>query len=99
MKQNFLTRNLRLLKAIVLRHSPKQWRVFVFGSTARRQRQENSDIDIGFYGKTKLSADVIYKIRQEIEESSIPYHVDLVDFFGKPQAFQKLALQNKLVWQ
>lgn len=98
-EQNFFSKNLLLLKAIVLRHCPKGWRVFIFGSTARRERQRNSDIDIGFLGKKKLSEDVIHKIRQDVEDSTIPYHVDLVDFFDKSGEFKKLASQHKVVWQ
>ena len=54
-------------------------KIFLFGSQARGQARRTSDIDIIIQPLEPLPHGVLSIIREELEESNIPYSVDLVD--------------------
>lgn len=72
--------------------------VFLFGSRAGNNYRHDSDLDIGFIGNSKLDEKLLRKIRENIENSIIPYHIDLVDFSKVDFEFKKIALQNIEIW-
>jgi predicted nucleotidyltransferase len=53
--------------------------VWLFGSCARNEVLQHSDIDIGILPWDELPAGFVAELSAQIEESSIPYDVDLVD--------------------
>ena len=62
------------------------------------ESKRHSDVDIGFLGKEALDQRVIRKISDELEESVVPYHIDLVDFFKVDTRFKKIALKRISLW-
>lgn len=56
----------------------KEVKIYLFGSRARGENSRFSDIDIGFLSDKDLSKDLVM-LRELIEESNIPYKVDIVD--------------------
>ena len=53
--------------------------VWLFGSCARGDVRNASDIDIGVLPRDVLPSGFFARLQDDIEESSIPYHVDVVD--------------------
>ena len=53
--------------------------VWLFGSCARGEVMQHSDIDIAILPRTDLPPEFFSALSEQIEESSIPYDVDLVD--------------------
>jgi uncharacterized protein len=53
--------------------------IWLFGSCARGDARQHSDIDIGILPRDELPSGFFAKLAAEIEESTIPYDVDLVD--------------------
>ena len=53
--------------------------VYLFGSRATGQAGTISDIDVAVNPIKPLPLGLLSRIRQELEESNVPYHVDLVD--------------------
>ena len=53
--------------------------VCLFGSSARGDVRQHSDIDIAILPRDDLSAGFFAELAADIEESPIPYDVDLVD--------------------
>jgi predicted nucleotidyltransferase len=53
--------------------------VWLFGSCARGDVQQHSDIDIAILPRSDLPREFFSNLAEDIEGSSIPYHVDLVD--------------------
>lgn len=72
--------------------------VFLFGSRAGKDFRPTSDIDIGFISKKKLEQKLFSQIREALENSIIPYHVDLVDFGNVDKEFTKIALREIEIW-
>jgi predicted nucleotidyltransferase len=53
--------------------------VWLFGSCARGDVMQHSDIDIAILPRTELAPDFFSDLAEATEESTIPYDVDLVD--------------------
>lgn len=53
--------------------------VWLFGSCARGEPRQHSDIDIAILPRDELPSSFFGELEANIEESTIPYDVDLVD--------------------
>jgi len=74
-----------------------EYKVFMFGSRVTKKFNSYSDVDVGILGKKPLGK-VYYKIINRIEESIIPYKVDIIDFALVDEKFKKIALQEIEIW-
>ncbi|MCB9800425.1 MAG: nucleotidyltransferase domain-containing protein [Candidatus Omnitrophica bacterium] len=72
----------------------KDFRVFFFGSRVAGKGDQRSDIDIGLEGKSKVSADILEAIKEDISNLPVLYKMDLVDFSTADDAFKQIASQN-----
>ncbi len=70
--------------------------VFLFGSRADKSCQFNSDVDIGIIGEKPLGK-LYYKIIDELENSLIPYTIEIVDFSQVSEEFKKKVLKGKII--
>lgn len=90
---------LSIAKEIVIKHVDVQnYKVFLFGSRAVGNVSNFSDLDIGFMGTKPLDPRTIFEMEHELEESLVPYKVDIVDFFYVNEAFKKMALKKTIEW-
>ena len=95
-----MNKYVELVKKITLKNlSNINVEVFLFGSRANRSELDKSDIDIGILGNKKVSNKIVNKLYEELEESIVPYHIDIIDFFNVDKNFKRLATQNKIVWK
>ena len=99
MSVSFVAQSIEKTRRIVLKYAPAETRIFLFGSRARGQGLRGSDVDVGFLGKKPVEKIYFSRIHQELEESSVPFQVDLVDFFGKSERFRKIALKKTILWK
>ena len=72
--------------------------VFLFGSRTGLNYKHDSDIDIGFLANHKLDNKLFNKISEALEDSIVPYHIDLVDFTNVDKEFKKIALGEIEIW-
>jgi|SRR3990167_6269038 len=86
------------VKHIVLDHVGSNVRAFLFGSSARGDERRDSDIDVGLWGPQPVDAWTLSQIRTTIEESIVPFHVDIVDFYTKSDTFRETALKDSVAW-
>jgi predicted nucleotidyltransferase len=90
---------LSIAKEIVLKHIDVQnYNVFLFGSRAVGNCSKFSDIDIGVMGTKPLDPRIIFEMEYELDESLVPYKVDIVDFFYVDEAFKNMALKKIIEW-
>jgi uncharacterized protein len=66
----------RMVLAALGEHHAEVW---LFGSCARGDVRNASDIDIGILPGDRLPKGFFGELEADIEESTIPYHVDVVD--------------------
>lgn len=83
------------IRTIVRNHLPDpSYRVFLFGSRATGTARKFSDVDVGILGKKSVPGHVVELIKEDLEESNIPYKVDVVDFTAVDPSFRNLALKH-----
>ncbi len=77
-------------------------RVLLFGSWARGDATRLSDIDIAIDPLEPLleplPPGLLGELREAIEESRVPYRVDLVDLGAATTAFRARVLSEAIVW-
>ena len=75
-------------------------KIVLFGSRARKTNQNNSDADIGIIPKQSSSRNMnISLLKETIEQSNIPYKVDIVNLAETSPAFQRTALKEAVTWK
>lgn len=95
---NYEKKYLDIIKNIVLSHiNPVEHFVFLFGSRVKGNKKRSADIDVGILGEKPIGK-IYYKIVDEIEESIVPYKVDIIDFALVDEKFKKKAMEKIEVW-
>jgi predicted nucleotidyltransferase len=95
---NYEKKYLDIIKNIVLSNIDRSEHfVFLFGSRARGSKKKSADVDIGIMGKKPIGK-IYYKIINEIEESIVPYKVDVIDFSLVDQNFKRITMEKIVVW-
>lgn len=90
-----LKESLDFIRKTIYKYLPEEeYRVFVYGSRADGTAEKWSDIDVGIVGKEKVPFRKLALIMDEVEESDIPYKVDIVDFTNASEGFKELALKR-----
>ena len=69
-------------------------RAFVFGSSLKKAKFY--DIDIGLTGT--ISKETLALLRDDFEESDLPYNVDLVNLNSTTEQFKKNVFSENVVW-
>ena len=72
--------------------------VYLFGSRARGGAGRASDIDVGVLALKPLPVGLLASIREELEESRIPYSVDLVDLSEVEPSFREFVQNEGVPW-
>jgi predicted nucleotidyltransferase len=83
------------IKNIVLNFiDNKEIDLFVFGSRALGKAKKYSDYDIGIKSEKKIPLNIMTKIKIALEDSELPFKVDVVDFLNVRDEFKKEALKK-----
>ncbi len=87
----------KLLKQIVRKYLPDEsYKTFIFGSHASGKNRKFSDIDLGIVGPIPLTPKEYISITNDLEESDLPYRVDLIDFTKVSDKFRQVSLNNTI---
>lgn len=90
---------IKLCKELVLESiNTNEYAVLLFGSRAYNSHNEKADIDIGILGEGMFPEADRNLIKDKIEESEIPYNVDIIDFSRTSNSFKKVALRKIEIW-
>lgn len=87
-----------LLRCLVIEPLAKRGaRVWIFGSRARGDHKKFSDIDILFEisDRAVLPAGFLSRIQEEVEESRLPYKVDLVEMRQLAESYREGILKDR----
>ena len=72
--------------------------VYLFGSWAKGDERQTSDIDVAVDPHQRLPADLLSNLRERFEESSIPYFVEVVDLSETDRAFRTTVRREGIRW-
>ncbi|HHE05086.1 MAG TPA: nucleotidyltransferase domain-containing protein [candidate division WOR-3 bacterium] len=86
---------------IIFKYLPRdEILVFLFGSFAKEEVYNSSDIDVGIISQRKIDPNIILRLKEELnEEVSTLRDIDLVDFTeAKDRQFLNNALREVKIW-
>ena len=72
--------------------------VYLFGSWATGAQRSTSDIDIAIDSPTHLPPGVMATLRGMLEESTVPYRVDLIELAECGAEFRDRVRREGIVW-
>lgn len=78
--------------SIIRKYLNEDYNVFLFGSQAKGEALETSDIDIGILGKERVAWPLMVKILEEVEEIKTLRKIDIVDLNSKEKSFKENVL-------
>jgi len=77
---------------------PHRAEVYLFGSWARGTQRPTSDIDLAIQTPEPLPPGVLAAVREALEESTVPYRVDVVDLAETDLAFRERVRREGILW-
>ena len=72
--------------------------VYLFGSWAQGKVTPSSDVDIGILSKDPLPLGLLPRLREELNESHIPYEVEIVDLNRSDPNFRMAVITEGVQW-
>lgn len=96
--QSQIDQDLAEVRRIVLSHIGGRARVFLYGSRARGTATRTSDIDVGIVPDQPLPPGLLSDMREALEESTIPYPVEVVDLSRTDSQFRDRVLKDAIEW-
>ncbi len=72
--------------------------VYLFGSFARGTARRGSDIDLAVLPRADAAQGALSRLREALEESWVPYRVDVVDLREADPAFRERVLKEGVRW-
>lgn len=92
--------SLNKIKKIILEYfNDYNCRIFLFGSRARGDNYEFSDIDIGFIADKEIDRKKLTLLREKFEHMNVPYKIEFVDFFNVSDKFKDEAFKQIVIWK
>lgn len=79
---------------IIRKHLPKHYKVLLFGSWAKGNALENSDVDIAIWGDHKVKWKIMSLILSEIENIPTLRSIDIVDLNNTSKDFKESVLKT-----
>jgi len=72
--------------------------VYLFGSWVCGKASSCSDIDLAVESPAPLPRGALARLRERLEESHIPYRVEVVDLGGADPVFRERVHQEGIAW-
>lgn len=83
----------------ILRKHVPDCEVRAFGSRATWTAKDYSDLDLAVVGKEKLSSKILFALKEDFQESNLPFRVDVLDWNSISKEFRKVIEKNYEVVQ
>lgn len=92
---NLTQEQISLVKDIIYRYLPN-CKISVFGSRATGIAKKFSDLDLVIRSYEAISPIIMFKIKEDLAESDLPFRVDVMDWQSISDEFLN-AIQSKLI--
>ena len=100
MKFGLRDEDLKLLEELLFKPLREQHsKIWIFGSRARGDHKPFSDIDILYQLPEKhiLSLSDLSDIKEKLEQSNLPYKVDIVNIEDLAESYREGIIKNKVL--
>ena len=98
MKNNFTEIYKEIIVPIIVKYASDA-KIILYGSRARGEGREGSDIDVALDMGHKIDTLTMSKIIGDLEESALPINFDIVDFWGVSESLQKEVIKDGVIWK
>jgi uncharacterized protein len=100
MTQLHLNSYLSELKKLVLNYiAQRPIKVYLFGSRAAGTARRTSDVDIALWPMEAIPSHFFSDLRELVEESTIPYTVDIIDLSQTDPGFRQKIIEKGIIWK
>ncbi|GBU24684.1 hypothetical protein R83H12_01318 [Fibrobacteria bacterium R8-3-H12] len=82
-------KHLDMLKHILNLHIPNH-EIRAFGSRVKGTNRKYSDLDLAIVGNGKLDNRSLWKLKNALMESRLPFRVDVLDYNAISESFRKI---------
>lgn len=82
----------------IIRNAIPDCKIYLFGSRARKTHRPGADIDIALDAGQPICMDILLTLYGEIEETTIPVNVDLVDMHNISDDMLAQIQAEKITW-
>ena len=96
-KEHFERYKNKLLE-IIKKRLPES-KIYLFGSRARGTQSSGADIDLALDNGKKIDLKLIMKLYGDIEETTIPLTVDLVDLYDASDKLKSEVEKEGILWK
>ena len=86
---NVPKKHLFIIKQILQKHIPDA-EVRAFGSRVSGTAKIYSDLDLAIIEKNKITAKVLMQLKDDFEESDIPFRIDILDWYTISDEFKTI---------
>ncbi len=94
-----MSKHLDQLHSILQNHLQEHpAKVYLFGSMAAGTFRAGSDCDVGIEPLREFPAGLLASLRERLEESTIPFPVDVVDLSATSAAFYEQVKKDGKLW-
>lgn len=88
--------HLVVIQSILQKYLPSHAKVWAYGSRTKNKAKKFSDLDLAIDAGDPLANIILTNIAYDLEESDLPYKVDIVDWAMLSEAFQKRISEDKI---
>ncbi len=88
----------RQMVCSALRNASSNAQVLLFGSWAQKKATRLSDIDVAILPQEPLPVFLLPHLREQMEESHVPYRVDIVDLSLCDSSFCERVKREGVLW-
>lgn len=90
--------HLSIIHDILRKNLPPNTKVWIFGSRLHKARKKYSDLDLLFDCQAKTLPElVLMNLREDFDESDLPYKVDIVDWNTITESFKENIQDKQLL--
>lgn len=93
-----IEQDLAEVRRIVLSRLAGRAHVYLYGSRATGTGGRTSDIDVGVVPTEPLPPGLLSSIREALEDSTVPYPVDVIDLSEADGDFRERVLAGAIEW-
>lgn len=86
---NLEQKYLEMLQNILQKNIPDKT-VWLFGSRTTEKIKRYSDIDLVIISENRIPWDIIFHLKEDLDESDLPYKVDILDWSTLDNDFKKI---------
>ena len=95
---DLLPSHFKIIQVILKKHL-SGIEVWAFGSRVNGTSRKTSDLDLVIVGQYKIESRLMGEIKYDFEESSLPFRVDVIDWYATSESFRDIICKHYEVIQ